>query len=69
MHRVILNVENAALYTICFHLENIEAVMEIRVVDKNNSSTVFASYRARGKTAFIPAVFLDPNYYNGSRKY
>lgn len=36
--------------------------MEIRVVDKNNSSTVFASSYVQGKTAMIPAVFLDPNY-------
>lgn len=36
--------------------------MEIRVVDKNNSSAVFASSYVQGKTAMIPAVFLDPNY-------
>lgn len=44
--------------------------MEIRIVDKNftgGSSTVFASSRARGKTAMIPAVFLDPNNPSNSR--
>lgn len=45
-------------------------MMEIRVVDINltgNGSTVFASYRRRGKIAFIPAIFLDPNFNNNSR--
>lgn len=68
MLRVFLNVENSALYTVYCHLENIESLpMEIRIVDKNNNSTVFASSRVCGKTALIPIVFLDPNN-NHSRK-
>jgi len=45
-------------------------MMEIRVVDINltaGSPTVFASYRTRGKTAMIPAIFLDPNFNNNSQ--
>lgn len=45
-------------------------MMEIRVVDLNltgGSSTVYASSRARGKTALISAVFLDQNPNNNSR--
>jgi len=45
-------------------------MMEIRVVDINltdGSPTVFASYRTRGKTALIPAIFLDPKPNNNSR--
>lgn len=45
-------------------------MMEIRVVDINPTAggpTVFASYRTRGKTAMIPAIFLDPNFNNNSQ--
>lgn len=38
--------------------------LEIRVVDKNCSSTIFASSRVHGRMALIPIVFLDPNYNN-----
>ncbi|VVC45895.1 Peptidase C2, calpain, catalytic domain [Cinara cedri] len=63
--RVFLNVENPALYTVYCHLENIDHLpMEIRIVDKRNSSTVFASARVHGRTAIIPIVFLDPNNYD-----
>ncbi|KAE9543497.1 hypothetical protein AGLY_002297 [Aphis glycines] len=69
--RAILNIEKAALYTIYCHLEHLDDVMmEIRVVDLNlngGNSTVYASSRARGKTALIPAVFLDPNLNNNSQ--
>lgn len=58
--RALLSVNNAALYTICCYLEYSNAV-EIRVIDKNNSSMVFASSRADGKMALIPAVFLNPD--------
>ncbi|XP_060881188.1 uncharacterized protein LOC132952776 [Metopolophium dirhodum] len=69
--RAILNIEKAALYTIYCYLEHFDDVMmEIRVVDINltaGSPTVFASYRTRGKTAMIPAIFLDPNFNNNSQ--
>ncbi|CAH1731726.1 unnamed protein product [Aphis gossypii] len=69
--RAILNIEKAALYTIYCHLEHLDDVMmEIRVVDLNltgDSSTVYASSRARGKTVLISAVFLDPNLNNNSQ--
>lgn len=45
-------------------------MMEIRVVDINLTAggpTVFASCRTRGKTALIPAIFLDPNINNNSQ--
>ncbi|XP_060845427.1 uncharacterized protein LOC132925012 [Rhopalosiphum padi] len=68
--RAILNIEKAALYTIYCHLEHLDDVMmEIRVVDLNvtgGNSTVYASTRARGKTALISAIFLDPNSNNNS---
>jgi len=71
MPRAILNIEKAALYTIYCHLEHLDDVMmEIRVVDINLTAggpTVFASYRTRGKTAMIPAIFLDPNCNNNSQ--
>lgn len=61
--RVLLKVDNAALYTIYCYIENLEALeVEIRVVDENDSSIVFALSRARGKTALIPVVFLDPHF-------
>ncbi|XP_025198171.1 uncharacterized protein LOC112596622 [Melanaphis sacchari] len=66
--RALLNIEKAALFTIYCHLEHLDDVMmEIRVVDLNltdGSSTVYASSRARGKTALISAIFLDPNLNN-----
>lgn len=64
-------VENAALYTIYCSLEGNfkEIAIEIRVVDKNCSSTVFASYLVYDKMALIPIVFLNPNYYNDNSKY
>jgi len=68
--RAILSIEKAALYTIYCHLEHFDDVMmEIRVVDINltdDSPTVFASYRTRGRTALIPAIFLDPMSNNNS---
>jgi hypothetical protein len=71
LSRAILNIEKAALYTIYCHLEHLDDVMmEIRVVDLNvtgGNSTVYASTRARGKTALISAIFLDPNSNNNSR--
>lgn len=61
--RVLLKVDNAALYTIYCHIENLEALeVEIRVVDENDGLIVFASSRTQGKTALIPVVFLDPNF-------
>lgn len=59
-----MRVENAALYTIYCYLETVEYMtMEIRVIDKENDSMVFALSRThRGKLALIPIVFLDPNY-------
>lgn len=63
--RVFLKIENAAQFTIYFQTEYlIDRTMELRVTDKDNSSTVFASTYAKGKTAMIPSVFLDPNYNN-----
>lgn len=60
--RVFLKVDNAALYTIYCHIENLEDLeLEIRIVDESDGLIVFGSSRARGKTALIPIIFLDPN--------
>lgn len=66
--RVFLYTENPARFTIYCHLQNMDAVfMEIRVINQDGDSTVFASTRVCGKTALIPAVFLNPNYKKTSK--